>query len=177
MSYLVRINVEARDPVAVLRAADKLGAKARVYEFRGRLTHIVDLGEHRLVVETGTGEVAYDSDYGSGAVRSVEAFTQRYAAEKFRLDREALGLEVHESEGPDGALVLWSPDTAPAETGLELTAPAAGESVLRPVGHKGPGCRGAGAAAESALGAVGEYEYAPEYYESVVEGERLQAGH
>ena len=114
MSHIVSIKTEVRDPVAIGSACRRLGlpepvhgtAKLFTGEATGLLLKLPDW-LYPIVVDTATGQVAYDNYGGSwGAQVHLDRFMQAYAVEKAKLEARKKGYAVSEQPLDDGSIRL-----------------------------------------------------------------------
>jgi hypothetical protein len=114
MSHIVTITTEVRDPQAVAAACRRLGLPAPVRGtarlFSGEATGLlVKLPEwlYPAVVDTATGQVAYDNYAGAwGPQEHMGKFLQAYSLEKAHLEARKRGHSVVEQALPDGSVKL-----------------------------------------------------------------------
>lgn len=114
MSHIVTIATRVQDPVAVLAACRRLNLPEPVHGtatlFSGAVTGLlVKLTEwvYPIVVDTATGQVAYDNFEGSwGDPKQLDRFLQMYAVEKTKLEARKKGYSVSEQALNDGSIKL-----------------------------------------------------------------------
>lgn len=114
MSHIVTIATKVQDPVAVLAACQRLKlpepAHGTATLFSGEVTGLlVRLPDwvYPVVVDTATGQVAYDNFEGSwGDPKHLDRFLQIYAVEKAKLVARMQGYSVSEQSLNDGSIRL-----------------------------------------------------------------------
>jgi hypothetical protein len=114
MSHIVTIATKVQDPVAVLAACQRLNLPEPVHGtatlFSGAVTGLlVKLPEwvYPVVVDTATGQVAYDNFEGAwGDPKQLDLFMQMYAVEKAKLEARKKGYSVSEQALNDGSIKL-----------------------------------------------------------------------
>lgn len=114
MSHIVTIATKVQDPVAVLAACRRLNLPEPVHGtaalFSGEVTGLlVKLPEwvYPIVVDTATGQVAYDNFEGSwGDPKQLDRFLQMYAVEKAKLEARKKGYSVSEQALDNGSIRL-----------------------------------------------------------------------
>lgn len=112
MSHIVTIAPKVHDPVAVLAACQRLKwpepVQGTATLFSGEATGLlVKLPEwvYPVVVDTATGQVAYDNFEGSwGDPKQLDRFLQIYAVEKAKLEARKKGYSVSEQVLNDGSI-------------------------------------------------------------------------
>jgi hypothetical protein len=114
VSHIVSINTELRDPEAVASACRRLGlpeplhGTAELFEgaATGLLVRLPDW-QYPAVVDTATGQVAYDNYSGLwGDQQHLERFLQIYAIQKAQIEARKRGHSVLEQALPDGSIKL-----------------------------------------------------------------------
>lgn len=114
MSHVVTLQAQVRDPAAVAAACQRLQlpapvvGTARLYsgEATGLLVQLPDW-KYPLVIDCARGELRFDHYEGAwGDRRHLDAFLQRYAVEKVRLEGRQRGYQVTEQTLADGSLKL-----------------------------------------------------------------------
>ncbi|SIO11230.1 hypothetical protein SAMN05444166_2509 [Singulisphaera sp. GP187] len=114
MSHIVTIATKVKDHSAVLAACQRLELSEPVHgtatlfssEASGLL---VKLSEwvYPVVIDTVTGQVAYDNFEGSwGDPKQLDRFLQIYAVEKAKLEARKKGYSVSEQSLNDGSIKL-----------------------------------------------------------------------
>src|SRR5262245_33156733 len=114
MSHIVMIQTRVEDPLAVAVACQCMGLPAPVQGtaqlFSGEATGLLVALPGWLypaVVDTATGQVAYDNFEGNwGDPRQLDHFLQLYAVEKARLEARKKGYSVTEQPLDDGSIKL-----------------------------------------------------------------------
>ena len=114
MSHIVTIATKVQDPVAIHAACERLRLPEAVHGtatlFSGEVTGLlVKLPEwvYAVVVDTATGQVAYDNFEGSwGDPKHLDRFVQAYAVEKATIEARKRGHTVFEQPLPDGSVKL-----------------------------------------------------------------------
>lgn len=114
MSHIVTIATRVQDPVAVLAACQRLNLPEPVHGtatlFSGAVAGLlVKLPDwvYPIVVDTATGQVAYDNFEGSwGDEKQLDRFLQTYAVEKAKLEARKKGYSVNEQALDNGAIRL-----------------------------------------------------------------------
>jgi hypothetical protein len=114
MSHIVTIQTRVTDPAAIAAACRRLDlpvpvpgtAKLFSGEATGLLVKLPDW-LYPLVVDTATGQVAYDNYEGHwGDPKGLDRFLQAYAAERVKLEARRKGYSVTEQALGDGSLRL-----------------------------------------------------------------------
>ena len=114
MSHIVEIKAQVKDAVAVRAACQRLGLPAPVQgttrlfsgEVSGLAVQLPDW-QYPIVCNTATGDVKFDNFNGRwGDQRHLDAFLQRYAVEKCRIEARAKGHSCTEQTLADGSVRL-----------------------------------------------------------------------
>jgi hypothetical protein len=114
LSHIVEIKAQVKDAVAVRAACQRLGLPAPVQgttrlfsgEVSGLAVQLPDW-QYPIVCNTATGDVKFDNFNGRwGDQRHLDAFLQRYAVEKCRIEARAKGHSCTEQTLADGSVRL-----------------------------------------------------------------------
>lgn len=115
MSHTVEIRTEVRDRVAIAAACDRLkleppvdGMHQLFSSNRAQGTAVGLRGwRYPVVFDLNTGAASFDNYGGAwGKQDQLDAFVQRYAIEKARIEARKAGHTVSERAEADGSIVL-----------------------------------------------------------------------
>ncbi len=114
MSHIVTIQTEVRDPAAIAASCERLQlpppmlGTSQLFATQATGWQVQLPGwRYPLVCQTETGQLHYDNFQGRwGAQGQLDAFLQRYAVEKCRIEARRQGHSLNELPLADGSIKL-----------------------------------------------------------------------